>query len=83
MGFSINRLQSWYDHFVSVEIKARTKVALSTEKGEIFPAGTQCLLLEQVGEEWFTEFVILDASRPTGKRYEHLMAHQRDLDIEQ
>ena len=56
---------------------------MSTEKGEIFPAGTDVILLEQVGDEWFAEIVIPDESRPAGKRYEYLMAAHHDLDIEQ
>ena len=68
---------------MSVEIQAKMKVAMSTEKGEIFPAGTEVLLLEQVGDEWFVEITIPDDDKPTGKRYEYLMAPHQDLDIEQ
>jgi hypothetical protein len=67
----------------SVEIKAKTKIAISDERGEIFPAGTDVLLLDQDREEWFAEFTIPDESRPTGKRYAYVMVHQGDLDIEQ
>ena len=67
----------------SVEIKARTKVLLTSERGEIFPAGSECLLLDQVGDEWFVEFEISDANRPTGKRYDYIMVDGHDLNIEQ
>jgi hypothetical protein len=68
---------------VSIEIAARTKIDLTTDSGDMFPAGTDVLLLEQVGDEWFTEFVIEDSSRLTGKRWAYMMVAHGDLDISQ
>lgn len=68
---------------MSIEIAARTKVEVTTDSGNTFPAGTDVLLLEQVGDEWFTEFVIPDSSRPTGRRWDYMMVKHVDLDINQ
>ena len=66
-----------------VEIPAKTKVVLLDDHGFAFPIGTDVLLLEQLGDEWFAEVVTLDSSRRCGKRYSHFMVKHEDLQIEQ
>ncbi len=66
-----------------VEIPAKTKVVLLDDHGVAFPIGTDVLLLEQLGDEWFAEIVTLDSSRRCGKRYSHFMVKHENLDIEQ
>lgn len=68
---------------MSVEIAAKTKVQVVTDSGNTFPAGTDVLLLEQVGDEWFTEFVIADPSSASGRRWDYAMVKHCDLDISQ
>ena len=66
-----------------VEIRAKTKIRLVDDAGIIFPAGTEALLLEQLGDEWFIEIVTIDSSMRCGKRYSHFMVKHADLDIHQ
>ena len=66
-----------------VEIPAKTKVALLDDRGFAFPIGTDVLLLEQLGDEWFVEIVTLDDTTRCGKRYSHFMVKHDNLDIEQ
>lgn len=68
---------------MSVEIAAKTKIELTTDCGETFPVGTRVLLLEQVGDEWFTEFVIENVDAQGKKRWAYMMVKHEDLDISQ